>query len=132
MTPTNSPDSNNQGDQVPKSEYKQNMDLISNWYQSYYLWNSAYMANAMISSDLVTNRLKALNPSQNTTNQSRVETPIISTNARTPPTRDQTPPRSYKVPSLAKRFMAEFFDAVYIQCCKIVLAIILLNYTDLM
>ena len=48
-----------------------------------------------------------------------------------------TPPQlphlvNYKVPSLARRFMAEFLDAIYIQFVKITIALILLNYTDLM
>lgn len=37
------------------SETKKNAELIEAWYQSYYLWNSAYMANFVLNSHLALN-----------------------------------------------------------------------------
>jgi hypothetical protein len=39
---------------------------------------------------------------------------------------------AYKIPTLTRRFLAEVFDCIYIQFFKIILVILLLNYTDLM
>ena len=33
-------------------ERKKNLELIENWYQSYYLWNTTYMANIFMNSIL--------------------------------------------------------------------------------
>ena len=39
----------------PPSESKKNAELIEAWYQSYYLWNSAYMTNFVLNSHLALN-----------------------------------------------------------------------------
>ena len=38
----------------------------------------------------------------------------------------------YKIPTLLTRFMAELFDAFYIQLIKISLVIVIASYTDLL
>ena len=38
----------------------------------------------------------------------------------------------YKIPTLFTRLMAETLDAIYIQLFKIMIAILLANYTDLL
>lgn len=43
-----------------------------------------------------------------------------------------TLPRGYKIPTLMKRFMAEVLDFIYIQLLKVVIVVMLLNYTELM
>lgn len=39
--------------QALTSERKKRMEIIENWYQSYYLWNTAYMANFLMNSSIV-------------------------------------------------------------------------------
>ena len=109
------------------SESKRNAELISNWYQSYYLWNSAVLANSVLNSNLATHSARVLN------------LPIIHINAvsntasnRVAPTVVTRQVPIFKVPSLTRRFMAECLDALYIQCFKILIALFFINYTNLM
>jgi len=44
------------------SERKKNMELIQNWYQSYYLWNTTYMANFFMHSSIVNYGPRATSP----------------------------------------------------------------------
>jgi len=48
--------------QTHASERKKNMQLIENWYQSYYLWNTTYVANFLINSSIVSYAPRTLIP----------------------------------------------------------------------
>lgn len=120
-----------------QSDYKKNLELISNWYQSYYLWNNAFMVNAILSSGLALNGNKVACWTQPSITPSNPEPNFQAqrnqTSQRVTSVQQVQPQlRQYKIPSLFKRFWAEFFDAIYIQCCKIIMAILLITYTDLM
>jgi hypothetical protein len=117
----------------PPTESQRNADLVSNWYQSYYLWSTAVMTNHIVNSRVTNHAARVMN------------IPLTSSNSPQPP---QGLPRSatftytaipripafsiYKVPSLGRRFAAECLDAFYIQCLKIGLVLFFINYTDLM
>ena len=109
------------------SESKRTAELMSNWYQSYYLWNSAVLANSVLNSNLATHSARVFN-------LPIVHINTVISNSSNPPaptvlTRQVT---IYKVPTLTRRFMAECLDALYIQCFKILIALFFINYTNLM
>jgi hypothetical protein len=56
----------------------------------------------------------------------------INQNARQQQPRQLPSMISYKVPTLYKRFLAEIIDAIIIQTFKIIIAILLINFTDIM
>lgn len=39
---------------------KKNAEIIANWYQSYYLWNIAFMESAMLSTNLALQHSKLM------------------------------------------------------------------------
>lgn len=117
----------NAGSKAP-SDFKKTADLVNNWYQSYYLWNQTVMANSVMNSRLVNNQPRALG----VTYTFHTRHPQQQPQQTQPVVNGQQQGSVYKVPSLARRFAAECFDAFYIQCFKIVLALLVINYTDLM
>lgn len=134
------------------NENKNNLNLITQWYESYYFWNSALNINNALG-------VNALIYAQNS---SRLFSPTRSNNEYRPVGESaslganqhhyhhhhhhhnpQQPPQIqriiirtelpiYKVPTLYRRFLAELFDAVYVQIIKVIIALLLLNYTNLM
>ncbi len=130
------------------NENKNNLNLITQWYESYYYWNSALNINNALG-------LNALNCAQNSSRlfsttrihndyRSAGNSASLGTNHHHHHNQNQPqqpqPQRIiirtelpiYKVPSLFRRFLAELFDAVYVQIIKVIIALLLLNYTNLM
>ena len=126
------------------SELKKNAQLVNDWYQSYYLWNSTVMATSILNSNLINHGSRVLNmPLNNNTpftpnplfSPSNVqnEVPNLLANINQPVQQIPAPiVTTFKIPSLIRRLIAELFDAFYIQFVKILFALILLNYTELM
>ena len=134
-----------------QTELQRNAELVSNWYQSYYLWTStAIMAGSVMNAPLTNHSARVLNMplNNNSANTTSMNEGSMSrdndinrrrlgrnndNNNRDQPPRVLLPTEiNYKVPSLSRRFAAECFDAVYIQCLKISLALFFINYTDIM
>ena len=113
------------------SDFKKTADLVQAWYQSYYIWNQTVMANCAMNSQLNTHQTRVVNIPLSSS---------VTYTFQTRPQQQQQPTLAnaqqqvsvYKVPSLARRFAAECFDAFYIQVIKIVMALLVVNYTDLM
>ena len=118
----------------PKSENKRNIELISQWYQSYYLWTSAYMLNSLMNNQsykpIPNYPNQVLSPQRNVPNIPTIPQTRVNINVRIQTQTVQTP--NYKIPTLVRRFTAECIDALYIQVCKLILAIAIVNYTNLM
>lgn len=121
--------------QKEETEFQRTSQLVSNWYQSYYLWNIA-MTSQVYDQKLTHMRPMALNVANDSTQRR-----LSSTNRAHRQANQQVQNLNqqqnyvqtiYRVPSLARRFAAECFDALYIQCFKIALALLIVNYTDLM
>ncbi len=114
----------------PPSESQRHADLVSNWYQSYYLWTTAVMTNHVANSRMTNHAARVMNiPLGTSPSSSQPQVLRRSATFITP-----SPPALsiYKVPSLGRRFAAECLDAFYIQCVKIALVLFFINYTDLM
>lgn len=120
-----------------ESELQRNARLISNWYQSYYMWSSTVMASSLNSrisnhSSQISN-IPFCNNAEHSSSHVNNSQSILNHNnqaqTQSPENRQNAP--VYKIPSLSRRFAAECFDAVYIQCLKVTLALIFINYTDL-
>ena len=132
-----------------ESEFKRNAKLLESWYQNYYLWNSTFMLNYMMSKQELASPVsqQAVNASLtrastqtlffptteaflNHLNQNR----FPNDQRGLPNQRHQVDAhlRFYKIPTLYRRFFAELVDAFYIQIFKIIIAIALFNYTDLL
>jgi hypothetical protein len=113
-----------------KSEYLKQVELLSNWYQANYLWTINYLNSSSY--------LSAINsPLMTVNNQSFVQPCEHTHHIREQSTRQQQPRQtpnilSYKVPTLYKRFLAEIVDAIIIQLFKVLLAVLLINFTDIM
>ena len=91
------------------SESKRNAELVSKWYQSYYLWNSAVFHTNMVNQDA-----------------HALEKPAASSPDTTTSSANSTTIPHYKVPSLYKRFLAEVVDLFSLFVLR-VLAIIIAN-----
>lgn len=115
---------------VPVSDFKKTADLVNNWYQSYYLWNQTVMANSVMNSRLVNNQPRALGVTYTFHSRPTHQQQQHRQHSQQVPNGQQQG-SVYKVPSLARRFAAECIDSFYIQCFKIVLALLVINYTDL-
>ncbi|CAF0790922.1 unnamed protein product [Brachionus calyciflorus] len=116
-----------------EDQNKPNIELISQWYQSYYLWTSAYMLNTLMNSQnkLTPNQQNIFQPTSPQTSRLNGQETRFNVNVQIQVEAFNSQPRIYKIPSMLKRFTAEFIDAVYIQICKAILAIIVLNYTNI-
>jgi hypothetical protein len=82
-----------------KSEFEKNSELISFWYQSYYLWNTTYMNNLILNSNTQTKfsqRSIEINPYMTIPTQSN------STSSISPQTPIPEVLSIYKVPSLSR------------------------------
>ncbi|RNA00099.1 hypothetical protein BpHYR1_012345 [Brachionus plicatilis] len=113
--------------QERKLKTKLDAELISQWYQSYYLWTSTYMLNSLLNQQ---NKFVPIQQNQTPLTQNAASQPRININVRIVSERpNHLIP--YKIPTLTKRFIAEVIDVLYIQISKIVLAILILNYTNL-
>ena len=135
-----------------ESELKRNAKLLESWYQNYYLWNSTFMLNYMMSKQESMSALNqpVVNPSLtrsstqtlffptteaflNHLNQNRFpggDQRVVNVRERGDQVNAHL--RFYKIPSLYRRFFAELVDAFYIQILKIIIAIALFNYTDML
>ena len=125
-------------------ESRKNAQLVHDWYQSYYLWTSTMMASSILNSNLINHGTRVLNlpvnsAFNNSTNlgpNSRTQTQTYTSRTSPPVVSNPEPTRPvipiFKIPSLLRRLAAEFIDAIYIQFVKVMFALILLNYTDLM
>lgn len=130
-----------------QTEIQRNAELVANWYQSYYLWSSTVMASSVMNARVTNHGARVLNMPLNNTNATLNESNNLNENSnnnnnnhRRRLGRNNNQNQSqilqpaaiiYKVPSLSKRFAAECFDAIYIQCLKVSLALFFINYTDL-
>lgn len=130
MTSTNSNLHSEKNTPNPDAKLKTeiNAELISQWYQNYYLWTSTYMLNSLLNQ-----QNKAISVQQNRipTLQNNTPQPRINFNFRIVPERPNHL-IAYKIPTLMRRFIAEIIDVLYIQISKIVLAILIIKYTNLM
>lgn len=115
-------------DQAHEAKTKVNAELISQWYQSYYLWTSTYMLNSLLNQQKKTAPFHH-SPAQFTQNNG--SQPRININFRI---LNDRPDHLilYKIPTLTKRLIAEIIDVLYIQISKIILAVLIVNYTNLM
>lgn len=110
-----------------ETEFKRTSQLVSNWYQSYY----QFMVLSINDPRSANSDPRALNTNLTDISWSTQYTgPSI--NPQPIQNQQNHVQNIYKVPSLVRRFTAECFDAFYIQCFKIALALMILNYTDLM
>lgn len=127
-----------------ESKLQRNVKLVENWYQSYYMWNTCYFYSSCMQSrppicqspHLVFRSTYILNNNNGNSNanNARHRSSARQQNARDERTAAAAAAhlRVYKVPSLGRRFCAELLDAFYIQIIKIIIAIALLNYTDIL
>jgi hypothetical protein len=95
-------------------EHKKSMEIIGNWYESYYYWNNAIFAQTFLNG-------VASNPIRASNNFTPLQQPIRTAHRQHNQTQPiQRPiPRSatfvvnaapvYKVPSLSRRFLGKFF-----------------------
>lgn len=118
----------NSPNQDAKLKTTLNAELISQWYQNYYLWTSTYLLNSLLNQQ---NKITSVQQSripvfQNNPSQSRININFRIVSER--PNHLIT----YKIPTLMRRFIAEIIDVLYIQISKIVLAILIIKYTNLM
>jgi hypothetical protein len=101
------------------------IQLMDTWYQSYYLWTKLVLANQQQQHQqqqlTTTTTTAGTNSQPNQNNNSQNQQPI-----------NQTVTVYYKVPSLMRRFVAELCDAFYVQCLKIVISLLIFNYTSIM
>lgn len=117
------------------NESKKNAEILANWYQSYYFWNSATYANSFLN----TNNFNYQNESSKFINIQKInrrQEPFIPQPvSRVVPQLQRVIIRTevpiYRVPTLLRRFLAEIIDAFYIQVLKIIIALVLINYTNL-
>ena len=139
--------------QKPLTDLQRNVKLIESWYQSYYLWNTSYFYSSCLqhrpvaplstyhivhspsaSPHFVFRSTYVLN--NNNINNNLLADARQQQQQRSAARRgrgDEEPHlQVYKVPSLGRRFCAELLDAFYIQIIKIIIAIALLNYTDIL
>lgn len=123
-----------------KQLLQRNVKLIENWYQSYYMWNMSYLSCMQsrpppiyhsASPHLVFRSSTYVLNSNNNSNIRQSSSAARPQRARGDESR-AAHMRVYKVPSLGRRFCAELLDAFYIQIIKIIIAIALLNYTDIL
>ena len=77
------------------SELKRNSELVSKWYESYYIWNSAVLHTSMANHDAHVLKNPAASSSNTTTTRSNSRVSNIP---------------NYKLPPLHKRILAEVFD----------------------
>ena len=110
---------------------KKTSEIVDNWYQSYYFWQNALNANSILNSNLSHHhqnhdqRLLHNHSNQQTTNN--VPPQVVGLQRII--LRTELP--VYKVPSMWKRFLAELIDAFYIQLVKLIIVLVLINYTSL-
>jgi hypothetical protein len=112
---------------IKSSKSKYSIEVVNNWYKSLYAWNlvqnQAYKplisTSSSSSSSNQFNNL-SLNEDQNSSQIDSNQQNITIIN------------ETYKIPSLGRRFMAEGFDAIYVQLFKIMILFSILSYTDLM
>jgi len=121
-----------------KSEYLKQVELLSNWYQANYLWtinylNSSSYLNAINSPLMIVNNHSFLQPCEHiNVNPLPTQRTVNQSIRQQQPTRQPPNMLLYKVPTLYKRFLAEIIDAFIIQTFKIIIAVLLINFTDIM
>jgi hypothetical protein len=127
---------------------KKAYELIAQWYQAYYLWTTAAMSSALINSSMLAHGARVMAPTSSQMNNSTAtqvldnsqnsssNIPFVQhTQQQQQQQRVQqhiNPIVFYRVPTLFKRMVAEIFDAFCIQIIKIGIALLIINYTDLM
>lgn len=107
---------------IQSSKSKYSIEVVNNWYKSLYAWNLVQNqhCNPLVSS--LSNQINPIisNEEQNSSQIERNQQNITYIN------------EIYKIPSLARRFLAEAFDAIYVQLFKIMILFSIISYTDLM
>jgi hypothetical protein len=105
---------------------KKTSEIVDNWYQSYYFWQNALNANSILNSNLSHHQSHDQRLLHNHSNQQTANNvPVVGLQ------RIRTELPVYKVPSMWKRFLAELIDAFYIQLVKLIIVLVLINYTSL-
>ena len=107
---------------------KKTSEIVDNWYQSYYFWQNALNANSILNSNLSHHQSHDQRLLHNHSNQQTANNvPVVGLQRII--LRTELP--VYKVPSMWKRFLAELIDAFYIQLVKLIIVLVLINYTSL-
>jgi hypothetical protein len=151
-TNSSSPESNSNDKQETKNktetfDNKKAYELVSQWYQAYYLWTTTVMSSALLNPSLLAQGVRVITPASSQMNDSGTTQLLENSQSASPnipfvqssqqqqqrvQQQQINPIVFYKVPTLFKRMAAELFDAFCIQLLKIGIALLIINYTEIM